>query len=566
MRTLILASSLAMVISLASSPALGVARAIAVSTPDENIANTSALDDLKTDPAFAESYQTSYPVKSVLSTDVYGNKESEWQGITMAAVKAFAASYFYFYHPLCSVPKWTNASTGESSLDVAYRVSMSVTGSLGSYSHYPLTLVNHSADLRFWKFRCDTSFAEEMAAADYRAFEISELELTNVDGIGGSNAYTVGKRFAWTKGAGGAFTPATSDLETITISPRYDYFRIYGKNGHADTGAKFPSFDYKWVDGKTAMHHASGGDGEKFDYSQTDIFYVTFPVRKTYGELVGADLDYKIRNEIGFYGWFQSNTLGDIFDQDYYKNMAPSYVTSEGFGATNIDPASASESKTIRLSTGADSDYVGLETLTTSVAADQYPDGVSRWWNDRTAWCLGYADQYSLATVQKLAPIAGADFVKNTATTGYEYASTNPYAISPATNDFLAGKYAGADFVANDYYILRFEMRDASMYDVAFAASSVPTETRTLYGLRHYSCYDVDVMDLHFYKAGKFYTIGVVADSGDIVTGGEINQKQENFSFSWRWLLLILGGLGLIAIIWVFASAVRKAGGGKKDA
>lgn len=551
--------------------AIKIAKAIDVSVDASSIEKTNALTDLCTDSSFYKNYQVDYPVKTSLCKDAFGNTESNWQALTAVSVENFSKTYFYFYQPLGENPKWTNTATGESSFNIIFRLSMAVTGSLEDYNHYNLSLVNSSPDKRFWKFSSNYNFKSIMESASYRCFDISEFEILNYNSLGGSNSYLVNKRFSWTKGTDGTYVSSTQDLNTVSLDPSYDNFRIYGMNGNSEscsilhdvTLPNWPhgvdTFTGKWMDCYDCYEDF---DNSHFMASQTDVFYVYFPVKKTYGELCGSKITYNGHDQEAFFypycGW------STIFDQNWFRKATSEASLYEGeFKDESGKEWSSFVQKSEVLTTGLDSNYVGLKTLNTVEKQDQYASGWVAWWNDKTAWSMGYSDKYSLPAIQQLTPIDGVNFISGLDSYGIERASTNPYAITKETNDSLSKDYQSGEFVLNDYYILRFEMRNASYFDHSeFWQGGSDYATVCCH---YWSMTDIDVMQLRFYKDGVFYTVGVNSDSGDLLNDPISTPKTTIYSFNWRILLAVLSIVALGLLVWFAVSSISKAVGGKKE-
>jgi hypothetical protein len=529
------------------------------------------MTDLKTDSKFASSYETVYPKESSLSTDIYGNIESNWQCIAVAPIYDFAQSFFYFYHPLCDQPKWTNKITGETSFDINYRISMSVSGDLSSYTHYDLEMVNRSDDLRFFKFKCSTSFTSRLKNADYRAYDISEFEILNHDGLNGSNSYNVGVRFSWTKDSStGDYVSSKQEIDTIQLEPHFDNFKIYGANG--TTTDTFPSV--KVYDVASPFDNDSSTQtltwktsNWTFEAAFTDSYYVVFPVKKTYGELCGAKFEYNRHDGIYFYKPYLE--FGAKFDKDYAKKAyTTSNVANYQFDKLDSSQWTSETDKTLFVSTGLDSNYSGVVQWNDEVVASgDQASNWTNWWLHHTIWDVGYADDYDLKSIQQLKPLSGSDFVKDLSGVGLESSSTNPYAITSDTAAYLTGQYNSGSFVSNDYYILRFDMQNFSLFKAFWGMGRTEQEYGFTYASHYWADTDVDLMELHFFKDGTFYTIGVKADSADVVPNPDVPDKTDsNYTFNWRILLAVCSVIALIALIWFSVVTIGNAvGKGDKD-
>lgn len=549
--------------------ASGLASSAASSSIDKekDISVTTVMEDLRTDKDFETTYATKYPKKDALGTDAFGNKESEWQAISATAgVRNWTETYFYFYHPLCNTPQWKSADGLTVTTDVDFRVSLSTNGSSGAYSHFDMAKVDSSSDIRFWKFVVKNDFGSLMKEADLRYFDISEFEILSKAHTT-SNSYRIGKRFSWEKGKEGSYSQKVEDIGTITLNPFYDYHRIAGKNGHTSDSSIGSITTHE----KTVMNEETGETKTQtftwsdwtYRCSQTDVFYTIFPLKKTMGTLCGADLEYGKYNDYGCYGITFSG-FDETFNQDFMGNIDGGYKEwadnprSKNFTWECTAPVEKTTSNKIRLSTGEDEDYKGLTSLTTSEVETKYPQWAS-WWSDHEAWSLGYADKYNLPTIQKLEPQFGSLFVKDD---DYNHVATNPMALSPKTNAYLKGEKSSPSFDINDYYILRFEMENLSLYSTTTFVPTVGYASKG-WAWQKWNMTDVDVMDLHLFKSGNFYTIGVVADSGQIITNIDVVEKGTSASdFSWRWLLVTAAAIILFGIVWLLVKTLRAAFGG----
>jgi len=332
----------------------------------KNISETTALEDLSTDEAFDEA---DYPAKAALGKDAFGKDESEWQAIACTdGLADFSQTYFYFYHPLANPPKWTDSASGNETYDVAFRLSMATTGSLDAYVHYSLELKNSSQDLRFFKFVLNFDFAPKMEAASYRCYDISEFEIVD-QATTHSNAYKVAKRFSWTYQTDGSFKENSQSIDTIELTPHFASFVIAGINGTTDEvghGIPLTTTPYTGEPDRVENWLAGTSGGLIPDWStyarETTSFFAAFPVPKTMGKLCGADVSYRMANDYGLYG--SVALLPNLFDQNALRSITtnPSAQISLNRAKLQADnPAMwKSESKTVRLSTGLDSDWVGV--------------------------------------------------------------------------------------------------------------------------------------------------------------------------------------------------------------
>lgn len=518
----------------------------------KDIAGTSVMEDLRTDSAFAETYETSYPKKASLSKDAFGNEESKWQAISLApGIREWTETYLYFYHPLCDYPVWKSADGMTMTTDVLFRVTMALTGSLDSYGHHWLSLVSKSDDLRFWKFVMKEDLSSRMKDAEYRAFRISEFEVTDRK-VTNSNAFSVSKTFAWTKQSDGAYKEVSQVLTTIELDPFDGYHRIAGKNGHdfSSETCSVPLDDTSCGD-KSSVNSYYHRNWMGYDFSTycalTDSFYVIFPLSPGYGKLCGADLEYDLCAHWGLYEGGTS-AFENAFDQDSLAKIQSRDIIDKDSDKVVIDdPAVYEERRKVRLTTGLDSDFGGIQDMSPSVADEKF-GAFTSWWKDRAAWNIGYADKYDLPTIQKLSPLSGSDFVNDS---DYSRAATNPYAIDSKAEDYLSSAYDSGSFLSNDYYILRYDMEDFRLLDVKVDPGN-DLAYFWKWAFHGHDVNDIDVMDLHFFKAGAFYTIGVVADSGHVVTGGELPSNPGSL-FDWTWLVVAAVAVSLLLCVYGLA-------------
>lgn len=573
MKPILLALSL--ITSTVAVPAYQAGSGVEVLTDDSNIMNTTALQDLETDSSFD---QSDFPKKSSLSKDIYGEYESEWQGITMTnGLKGYKYTYLYFYHPLGDVAKWVNKTTNESSFDITFRTTFSYSPNLEDYSHHSMTEVDHSSDYRFWKFVC-TDDLSRMDGLDYQAYDISEFEIMKADGLGGSNSFKVGKRFSWTKNSSGSLSQSTDDIKTISIDQYRDSWMIPGVSSNEDIDSRVSQneydlpLDYRYLDYERYVSMDSAGTGSLTDestifcneensnnpetvkygcstftsyvFSQDTIFYSIFPVNKNFGELVGCKMSFVIKDRINL---LSQHILGDgksVYDCFMADKIASKILYEH-------------EETTVDLKSGLENnEYEGIDSWTIEEEQDKLSDFYSKLTGSPNS-IFGYSDTFILPTIEKLSPSFSGDWTSGSATT-YE---TNPDALSNETVSYLNNNYSSLKGLNNDVFIVRyylhknvfFRNKRGQNYDTDFSYFSYVQDT-----------YDSDLLSLTFRLNGFVYTIGVISDSGDVLSPDNPSSNNTSFYFNWKWLYITLGIVGALAIFGGGAWLINKAIGSKQ--
>jgi len=527
------------------------------SLPD--ISDTSALTDLSTSKDFK---LTDYPA---IDSSVYSNwgdsekKSKTWQIITMTdAVRDFKETYFYFYHPTTEPPRFVSRVDHTSTFDVVFRISMALTGSLSDYSHHDMKLVNRSSDFLFWKFVVKDDFSTVMKTATSRFYDISELEVLPKD-KSESNSFSVSKRFTWSKGEDGLYHQKVDVLNTISLDIDYQYFRVPGAisesgnlNLTADEKAKYITPNRSGIN----YTYLGNANGEEY-FSQNDIFYCTFNLARDRGTLVGAKMEYRMDK---VQSWLKNSDGSEI--QRYEDEPDTTKVVSYQ------DDLSSEEDKTVWLRSGIDGPYTDITKwdLVTQQTKWSFLDWLSHpndWLNGHEA---GWADNYSLSSIQKLSPInSSGDFTTGDASDSIK----NPYAINSATSEAVKSSYPINNAIGIDTWIMRFDVRTVTWWTDSGILTSTSIDGSSIMAIyykwfcQHYCAYDTDVLSLTFVKDGQVYTLGVIADSGKIITSVDSVPRDMN-QFNWTWLLVFLGIVAIFAVIALGIWALSKAFGGTK--
>lgn len=214
---------------------------------------SDVLDDLQSDESFNLS---KYPLRENITDD------ESISGITLVEDN-LSSLYFYIYN--CN---GKNLSEGLS----AVRITMSTDATnYDDVSYYDLTVLDYSEDYLFWKFKVDYIFPETYS--DERAYCISEIEFDFGAGYSEGQHNTIGQFYLYS-GTGDDLDYELKELNVVELDIIPGYYRFNETNGNTVADEK-----HYW-----------------------DLFYITFPIRRDYGDLVGIKLtwneyltDYQIK-------------------------------------------------------------------------------------------------------------------------------------------------------------------------------------------------------------------------------------------------------------------------------
>lgn len=527
--------ALAIIASASSASSSAVSLSSETSVPRTDIARTSVLTDLETDPGFRES---DFPTLNSSSWTDDQKQKKTWQIITMTdGVKGFKETYLYFYHPDLSTPRYVYGNN-MSTFDVVFRLTMatndpSIQNPLDTFAHHYISLVNRSSDSKFFKFVCRDDFSFLNSISDKRIYEISELEILPTS-KSESKAYTVGKRFTWNL-IGSSKELKVDKLETVPLDPRYAYWRIPGINGQDFDIPYQDIFDFETslksqgkIDFMTYNSESRVVDTRR-KFCQTDIFYVVFPLDATMGDLVGASVSYSDEVMLSYLGTTR------LWDQTVANNLMNATAIAE-------KQMSITQNQNAKLRSGASGDYEAITSWSTSSSENKVSGWIS-WLTDRNAYFYGYADRFELPAIQKLSPLEGTNFATGLA----QDSSSNPYALDGPTADYLSGKAASDQAAGTSEWILRFQVQNVDFFRTLSSVNDIDAH----YWVERHNMHDVDVLSLTFRKDGIEYTVGVVSNSGEIITDVSVNPVINLFGFDWAWLLIAAAILAVLFVVWL---------------
>lgn len=214
---------------------------------------SDVLEDLQSDSTFDES---NYPLR-VNVTD-----EKAIEGITLVE-DLLTSLYFYVYNA-----NGKDLSEGLSSS----RITMSIDPTnYDDVSYYDLTLLDETEDHRFYKFQINYTFPETYV--NERAYCISEIEFDYGEGYSDGRHNTIGQNYFYS-GQGETLTFELKELNVVELNITSGFYRFNQTNSNTVVNEK-----HYW-----------------------DLFYITFPIRRDYGDLVGIKLtwneyltDYQIK-------------------------------------------------------------------------------------------------------------------------------------------------------------------------------------------------------------------------------------------------------------------------------
>lgn len=428
---------------------------------------SDVLGDLQSDSTFDES---NYPLR-VNVTD-----EKAIEGITLVEDQ-MSSLYFYVYNA-----NGKDLSEGLSSS----RITMSTDPTnYDDVSYYDLTLLDETDDHRFYKFQIDYIFPETYA--NERAYCISEIEFDYENGYSNGRHNTIGQNYFYS-GQGETLTFELKELNVVELNITPGSYRFNVPNINSSAG-----IDHYW-----------------------DLFYITFPMRRDYGDLVGIQLIWnEYRTDYFCFGHITSNLgmLKEEEDKSALYEMAP-------FEYRNTDLMN----------------LISINTMGTAWDKFTYNLNPENWGKDQGT------DYVGIKVIEKIQ----FDNLSSSTFNGYYFNDDTKKALNEEYYRTIG---------SSDFYVIRF--RYADFCNGIYGDTAVQYTERRI----QTTILDCDVLTLTFLKDGKEYTLMASSKPTEIDPGWEVPENPNWWDKFLSWILeklkeifgpaaeVILGILAVIAVI-----------------
>lgn len=328
------------------------------------------------------------------------------------------------------------------------RITMSCQG--GDYSdveYYSLNLIDCTADHRFYKFQTTTEETD--------VYHISEIEFDYGNGYSEGRHQTIGKSFFYETEEANPSRTKVLEVVNLTISPGSYRFKTINGNGY-----------------------------------YTDLFYVTFTLNQSYGDLIGIRLSW----------------IEDVID--YYEKSS----ISDPLSSISSDQSYTSEPLTMEYSNTDLMNIVSMNTIGSSFSKFIFNISPRYWFSDKST------DYENISVIEKIVYDNGA------------FSTFEGYYLNDDSITLLNKQYYDSLGGNKNPYVIRFAIKDY-YWDTSFHAGTYFTNHQKTEIL------DCDVLTLTFSKDGKVYSLMASSKPVDYDPGIE----EENW---WdKFLAWILGKL-----------------------
>lgn len=368
--------------------------------------------------------------------------------------------YLYFFNE--------GGSALEESLSGS-RIAMSCQG--GDYSdveYYSLNLIDCTADHRFYKFQTTTEETD--------VYHISEIEFDYGNGYSEGRHQTIGKSFFYETEDANPSRTKVLEVVNLTISPGSYRFKTINGNGY-----------------------------------YTDLFYITFTLNRSYGDLVGIRLS-----------WIEDVT-------DYYEKSNLSTMTSY-----STDNSYVSELITMDYSNTDLMNIVSINTIGSAFSKFIFNISPRYWFTDKST------DYENIPVIEKIVYDNGAS------------STFEDYYLNDDSITLLNNQYYDSLGGNKDPYVIRFSIKDYYWNTSFHAGTYITNHQKT-------EILDCDVLTLTFSKDGKVYSL--MASSKPVDYDPGIEEEENWWDKFLAWILeklkeifgpaaeVILGILAVIAVI-----------------
>ena len=231
------------------------------------IETSNVLNDLKSDSSFDES---KYPLNTLID-----NSESI-EAITLFEYN-YQSLYLYIYN-----------ANGKNLKSRHTRITMATHEDLDIYNHYDLKLISSTSDNRFYKYKLTDYNGFSKGKYTKRIYYISEIEFDFGVGYSEGLQATIAQKYFY-NGFGENLTYYAKKLDVIEINVTASNYRT------------------------NTLNPRSTKDKRVY----TDIFYITFPIQRKYGDLIGIDLTWKEKTTHEYTDYGSPKGHSSITTKDY---------------------------------------------------------------------------------------------------------------------------------------------------------------------------------------------------------------------------------------------------------
>jgi hypothetical protein len=373
--------------------------------------------------------------------------------------------YFYIYNK--------NGKSLDTNLSGA-RISMSTKADdYTDTSYYYLNLLDKTENNLFYKFKVNYEFKEY---SSNRSYHVSEIEFNYGQGYGLGRHATIGHSYFYS-GIGDSLKLETKQLEIVKLDIEPGNYRFNTLNENSTT-----SEQHYW-----------------------DMFYITFPIDKTYGDLIGLKMS-----------WYEKNYNFYLLNEDYNNESL-----------MNNPDALHTISDTYVL------DYSNKDLLKLDSLSSINNIGKSLLVNlNPLNWFIDQDTNYNIPVIDKVKFDNGGSSDFN----GYYF---NNSTISSLRDSYKHG------LGSNEYYVIRFKVSD-----FCNSVDLKPLSRHIVYT----KIMDCDVLTLTFVRDGESYTIMNSAKPEEPIDPGIENPKTDlgNWWEDIEKLIRLVCGIVLFAVVFIF--------------
>lgn len=383
----------------------------------DSFLNSSVLGDLQSDENFNID---DYPIQT-------GSEDIELLTIVRENETTGYYVYLYFFNE--------GGTMLESDL-VGTRITMSCqSDNYSDTKYYSLNLIDCTADYRFYKFQTMTGETD--------VYHISEIEFDYGSGYSEGRHQTIGKSFFYDSGETNPSRSKDLEVVNLTITPGSYRFKTVNGNGY-----------------------------------YTDLFYVTFTLKQSYGDLIGIRLSW-IEDVIDYYEKSNISTMLSIVNDQSY----------------------ISETITMDYSNTDLMNIVSIQTIGSSFSKFIFNISPKYWFTDKST------DYEDIPTIEKIVYDNGAS------------SSFEGYYLNDDTITTLNNQYYDSLGGNKDPYVIRFAIKDYCWNSSFSVGDTIVNHQKT-------EIKDCDVLTLTFSKDGTVYSLMASSQPVDYDPGID---KEENW-------------------------------------
>ena len=311
------------------------------------------------------------------------------------------------------------------------RISMSLTeNDYSDTSYYSINLLDKTDNNLFYKFKVDYDFPDY---SNKRTYHVSEIEFNYGSGFGLGRHATIGRSYFYS-GIGEELVKYTKELNVVEldINPGYYRFNTLNENSTIDE-------QHFW-----------------------DMFYITFPLNDSYGDLTGIKLAWKEKN--------YNYTLIDGAGSESYTLSEEIVLEYKNTDLLNLDSLNETSNLLKKV-------LVNLNPI---------------------SWFYDQGKDYELPVIEKIEFDNGM------------FSKFENYYFNEDTIDYLNARYY-AQLGSESYYVLRFAQTDFTnskyVKQVCSGIGNSICIHRYLNHIKYTEILDCDVLTLTFLKDGESYVV-----------------------------------------------------------